>query len=89
MNGLATVADVLDGFRLDIQRVHACGDVAVSEVYYHATVKNTGRSFDVQAAILWDVRDGKVVFIREYMDTWAANKAYQPADEQLHRPSQV
>ena len=29
MNGLATVADVLDGFRLDIQRVHACGDVAV------------------------------------------------------------
>jgi hypothetical protein len=52
MNGLATVADVLDGFRLDIQRVHACGDVAVSEVYYHATVNNTGRSFDVQAAIL-------------------------------------
>jgi ketosteroid isomerase-like protein len=81
MNGLATVADVLDGFRLDIQRVHACGDVAVSEVYYHATVNNTGRSFDVQAAILWDVRDGKVVFIREYMDTWAANSAYQPAGE--------
>jgi ketosteroid isomerase-like protein len=50
-------------------------------VYYHATVKNTGRSFDVQAAILWDVRDGKVVFIREYMDTWAANHAYQPAGE--------
>ena len=39
MNGLATVADVLDGFRLDIQRVHACGDVAVSEVYYHAQRK--------------------------------------------------
>ena len=31
------------------------------------------------AAVVWEVRDGKVIRAREYMDTWAAMSAYQPA----------
>jgi uncharacterized protein len=76
---VATVAAVLDGFQFDIQRVYACGDVA-AQLYYHGTVKNTGRSFDLQAAILWEVRDGRVVRAQEYMDTWAATNAMQAGE---------
>ena len=82
LNGaLAAVAAGFDDFQLDIEQVHACGDVAVTELYYHATVKSNGRPFDVPAAVVWEVRDGKVIRAREYMDTWAANDAYQPAGD--------
>src|ERR1700761_9028756 len=57
---VAKVAAELDGFRFDIEQVLACGEVAVSQVRYRGTVKNTGRSLNVQAAIVWEVRDGKV-----------------------------
>ena len=80
LNGaVAAVAAELDGFRLDIEHVHACGGVAVTELSYHATVKKNGRAFDMPAAVVWEVRDGKVIRAREYMDTWAAMSAYQPA----------
>ena len=40
LNGaVATVAEGLDGFRFDIEQVHGCGGVAVTELYYHGTVK--------------------------------------------------
>ena len=79
MNGaVATVAAELDGFRFDIEQVHACAGVAVTELDDHATVKSNGRPFDMPAAIVWEVRDGKVVRAREYMDTWAAMNAWQP-----------
>ena len=78
---VAAVAAGFDTFRFDIEHVHACGDVAVTELYYHGTVKGSGRPWDVPAAVVWEVRDGKVVRVREYMDTWAANNAYRPAGE--------
>lgn len=78
LNDVVTkIAAELDGFRFDIQRVLACGDVAVSQLRYAGTVESTGRSLDVQAAFVWDVRDGKVVRAQEYMDTWAFTEAYQ------------
>ena len=77
---VATVAAELDGLRFGIEQVHACGNVAVTELYYHATVKNNGRPFDVHTATVWEVRDGKVVRVREYMDTWAAMNAWQPTE---------
>ena len=44
LNGaVATVAGKLDGFRYDIEQMHGCGAVAVTELYYHGTVKGTGR----------------------------------------------
>jgi ketosteroid isomerase-like protein len=77
---VAAVAAELDGFQFDIQQVLPCGNVAVSQLRYRGTVKNTGRSFDVQAAILWEVRDGKVVRAQEYMDTWAFMNAWQTGE---------
>jgi ketosteroid isomerase-like protein len=78
LNGaVAKIAAELDGFRFDIERVLGCGDVAVSQMRYRGTVKNTGRSLDVQAAFVWDVRDGKVTRAQEYMDTWQFMDAYK------------
>jgi uncharacterized protein len=74
---VATVLEVLDGFRFDIQRVLACGEVAVSQLRYRGTVKSTGRSLDVQAAIVWEVRGGKVIRTQEYADTWAFTHAWK------------
>jgi ketosteroid isomerase-like protein len=74
---VATVAAELDGFRFDIQQVLACGEVAVSQLRYRGTVKNTGRSLDLQAAIVWEVRDGKVIRTQEYMDTWEFMSAWK------------
>jgi len=80
LNGaVAAVAEGFDGFRFDIEQVHACGSVAVTELYYHGTVRNNGRPFDVPAAVVWEVRDGKVIRVREFMDTWEAMNAFQPA----------
>jgi ketosteroid isomerase-like protein len=81
LNGaVATVAAMLDGFRFDIQRVVACGETAVSQLQYQGTVKKTGRSLDVQAVIIWEVRDGKVVRAQEYMDTWQFMNAWQTGE---------
>jgi ketosteroid isomerase-like protein len=74
---VAKVAAELDGFRFDIEQVLACGEVAVSQLRYRGTVKNTGSNLDVQAAIVWEVRDGKVIRTQEYMDTWEFMNAWR------------
>jgi len=33
----------------------------------------------MRAAIVWEVRDGKGLRARDYMETWAAINAWQPA----------
>jgi uncharacterized protein len=71
------IADELDGFRFDIVRIFGSGDVAVSQLRYQGAVKKTGRSFNVPAVFVWDVRDGKVIRNQEYTDTWAFMNAFQ------------
>jgi uncharacterized protein len=71
------IAAELDGFRFDIERVLGCGEAAVSQLRYRGTVKNTGRSMDLQAAFVWEVRDGKVIRMQEYCDTWAFMNAWE------------
>jgi uncharacterized protein len=77
---MAKIADELDGFRIDVQRVLGCGDVAVTQPRYHGVVKKTGRSFNVPAAFVWEVRDGRVIRNQEYMDTWAFTNAFESDD---------
>jgi hypothetical protein len=83
LGAVATVADVLDGFTFDIQRVLDCGEVAVTQLRYGGKVKSTGRSLDVAVAIVWEVRDGKVVRTQEYMDTWAFMDAWKAGSATL------
>jgi uncharacterized protein len=74
---VAAVAAVLEGFRVDIRRVLVCEDVAVTELRYHGTVKRSGQTVDVQAAVVWQFRDGKVIRGQEYTDTWEFMNAWQ------------
>jgi ketosteroid isomerase-like protein len=73
---VAKVAEVLDGFHFAIERVLGCGNTAVSQLRYRGTVKHNGRSFDLPAVVVWEVRDGKVTRIQEYADTWAFMDAW-------------
>ena len=75
--GVAKVAEEIDGFRFDIERVLGCGQAAISQLRYKGTVKNTRHSLDVQAAIIWEVRDGKVIRTQEYFDTLAFMNAWK------------
>jgi ketosteroid isomerase-like protein len=42
---LTKIAAELEGFRFDIERVLACGDVAVSQLRYRGTVKKRGAAW--------------------------------------------
>jgi ketosteroid isomerase-like protein len=77
---MTKIADELDGFRIDVQRILGCGDVAVTQLRYQGAVKKTGRRFDVAAAFVWEVRDGRLIRNQEYMDTWAFRNAFQSDD---------
>jgi hypothetical protein len=41
----------------------------------------------VPAAVVWEVRDGKVIRVREYMDTWEAMNAFPPVIELIASPA--
>ncbi|HMQ03716.1 MAG TPA: nuclear transport factor 2 family protein [Pyrinomonadaceae bacterium] len=46
---------------------------------YGATVKETGRSYEVEWAQFFTVRDGKIASFDEYLDSAIAAKAFQKA----------
>ena len=71
-----SIMDNLDGFRFDIERVLSCDEAAVSQLRYHGTVKSTGRTFDLPAIYVWDLRDGKICRGQEYLDTWQFRAAF-------------
>ncbi len=61
--------------RLDVQRIHTVGDVAVSEFVARGThqgdlmgIAPTGRSMTMPVCNVIEVRDGKIYAEREYMD---------------------
>jgi len=74
---LAQIPEVLDGFRFDVQRVLGCGETAVAQLRYQGTVKSTGRSLDLPVAVVFDVRDAKVIGLQEYFDSWAFMYAWE------------
>ena len=61
--------------RLDVQRIHTVGDVAVSEFVARGThrgdlmgIAPTGRQITMPVCNVIEVRDGKIYAEREYMD---------------------
>jgi uncharacterized protein len=67
---VARIPQDFDGFRIDVQRLVGCGETVLAECRYGGTAKATGEPFDLQAAHIWDFRDGKVVRWQQYLDTW-------------------
>lgn len=66
----ARLGEDFDGFGVSVQRIVNGGDTVLAEVRYRGTVKKTGKAIDLQAAHVWDVRNGKIVKFQQYADTW-------------------
>jgi ketosteroid isomerase-like protein len=64
-----------DGFGVHVLRIVGTGDTVLSEVRYRGKAKATGKSIDVQAAHVWDLRAGKIVKFQQYVDTLAVSQA--------------
>ncbi|CCG04377.1 nuclear transport factor 2 family protein [Blastococcus saxobsidens] len=69
-NVFARLAQEFEDFRIDCRRFLADGDTVVVEARYSATRhRATGKPLDVQAAHVWDLRNGKLVRFQQYVDT--------------------
>lgn len=62
--GKLFVADV----QIDFRRVYADGDTVIIEDRFQATLSN-GRHYDNDYCFFFELRDGRIPRVREYMDT--------------------
>ncbi len=65
-----------------VERCVADGDVVVAVGHERMRLKATGRTFEMQWADVFDLREGKIVRFREYTDTGAILKAYLDIGEE-------
>ena len=54
---------------VEIERLYEAGDHVVQSGRTRGTVNATGAPFDVAETHVWEVRDGKAVSMRAYIDT--------------------
>jgi len=59
--------------QIDFRGVHADGNVVVIEKRMTATLTN-GRPYAMDYLFVFELRDGRVERVREYMDTAAGNR---------------
>lgn len=67
----ARVAELWDGFRVQVGEVVGGPDVLTMFGRYHGTARATGRRLDAQAAHTWWLERGKVVRFQQMVDTAA------------------
>ena len=63
------ITEDVDGFALATGEFIASGSTVAAVVRYTGTGKATGKALDVPAVHVWDVRDGKLVRFRQFIDT--------------------
>lgn len=59
-----------DTFRINVDRVHGCGDTVIMEGRYTGTVQATGKDISAQVAHVWDLEGDTIVRFQQYTDTW-------------------
>ena len=69
------VWELLDPFTLEIYEYIDAGDVVISLGMYHTPSKETGLDMPCAFAHLWDVKDDKLVRMRQYADTVQISRA--------------
>jgi ketosteroid isomerase-like protein len=60
---------------VEIERLYEAGDHVVQAGRTRGTVNATGVEFDIAETHIWDVRDGKAMSMRAYIDTPAMLEA--------------
>lgn len=66
-----------DRYRRD-QRILVSGDSVVVWITSGGTVAATGKSFEVEACTIFDIRDGKICALTEYADFGPVIAAFTP-----------
>ena len=70
MGIVAEVASYLNGFiELTVDELIPAGDWVIVRAKGHATMKATGADYDNEYCMMWKLKDGKVVKLREYTCT--------------------
>jgi ketosteroid isomerase-like protein len=66
---LGPINEDVDGLALVREEFIASAGTVAAVVRYTGTGKATGKVLDVPAVHIWDVRDGKLVRFRQFIDT--------------------
>lgn len=70
MGIVAEVASYLNGFiELTVDELIPAGEWVIVRASGHATMKATGADYDNEYCMMWKLKDGKVVKLREYCCT--------------------
>ena len=70
MEIIAEVASYLDGFiELTVDELIPAGEWVIVRASGHAKMKATGADYDNEYCMMWKLKDGKVVKLREYTCT--------------------
>ena len=67
-NFFKTLGETTEIKPLEVINVVAQGDMVVALGYYAGHAKTTGKKFELDWAMAWTIKNGKVVNFREYMD---------------------
>jgi len=68
-NVFGPIATDVEDFAVTAEEFVGSGDTVAAVVRYTGTGKVTGKTLDVAAVHLWDIRDGKITRFRQFIDT--------------------
>jgi hypothetical protein len=68
-NVFGPIAEDVEGFAVTPEELIGSGGTVAAVVRYTGTGKATGKTLDVPAVHLWDIRDSKATRFRQFIDT--------------------
>ncbi len=68
-NVFGPITEDIDGFTLIRERFIASGQEVAAVVRYTGTGKASGKTLDVPAVHVWEIKDGKLGRFQQYIDT--------------------
>ena len=71
-----TLRETLTGHFRRVEHLVVSGESVAVWLTFGGTVAATGRSFEVEGCVIFDVRDGKVCAVTEYVDFTEAQAAF-------------
>jgi uncharacterized protein len=63
------IAEDVEGFAVVPEELIGSGETVAAVVRYQGTGKATGKALDLPVVHVWDIRDGKLVRFRQFIDT--------------------
>jgi ketosteroid isomerase-like protein len=68
-NVFGPIAEDVEGFAVTPEELIGSGGTVAAVVRYTGTGKATGKTLDLPAVHVWDIRDGKATRFRQFIDT--------------------